>query len=233
MTDFLPWPPVVSAPIPPSVPGIEQPVMEGADPPTFPEFTPVFPPPPVGSVEISVAAVVNPNSGPEYDYLVTEGDFPYDFPDFSTTFPTPPVTFANLMMIGDDQPPIIVTTQNVFEGGWGPPGPQPPPTPGPTPPDLEPGESEGDYMIRCVAEMMDQGVDETEATTACEQAYIDQTEVGGRHARAVHNGDTEPVERRAGSVLQSPDTNQLRQSESKTDRRRKRMSAGGAKRHKH
>jgi hypothetical protein len=226
-------PPVTSAPVPPSVAGIVQPVMESGPGIVFPDFTPAFPPPALGSETFDVDAIVVPAPVPPsvagIPRLVTEGDFPYEFPDFSTTFPEPTVVFANVFLIGADAVPMTTTTQNVEQGGWAPgAGPQMPVTPPFTTPPLEEGESEGDYMTRCIADVMGQGADETTATDVCQEAYDTATEAAD--ARSLHHGDAELPQRSAGAVLQSSDADKLHQPKPPTHRRRKRVPPRNAPR---
>jgi hypothetical protein len=244
--------PITPDPTPPA-PGIPQPVDTGAFPAGcipppgvpdtgegevactnliyFPMFTPPFPPPNVGSVDIPGPLTIAPAPVPPSLAGVVQPQFRTGsaaapsaaswFPQFTTIFPVPTVVFANIFVQGATLPPMTATTQNVEMGGWGPgAGPQTPTPESPWDiPTLEDEESEGDFMTRCIAALEGQGAEEEEATTVCEQAYIDQTEVAG-HVGAVHHGDEGTAERPARSVLQRGDHHPVRKPKPPKGRRR-------------
>jgi hypothetical protein len=239
-------PQVIPANAPPSAPGIVQPVFKtgsATSPPAssyLPTFTPFFPPPTMGSVVIDPPGVVNPAtvppsidapSQPVFETGSASVPLPADMYEWTTVWPHPPVTMANTMMIGSMVPPIIATTQNIAIGGWGPgAGPQEVTPPEWDVPDLEDGESEGDFMARCIAFVEEQGADETVAAQVCQEAYDAAQEA--RHAGTLHHGDAELPQRQSGAVLQQADADELHQPEPPTHRGGKRVSPRPAKRHK-
>ena len=230
------WPPVAPDPSPPA-PGIVQPQFASGsttspDPSTvFPDFTPVFPPPVLGSSDFAADPAVPPatgNFGIEQPQFATgDASTPVSlWPEFTTTFPEPPVTVQTT----PPPPNMITTTPPIEIDGWGPgAGPQAPPPPVWTTPPLETDESELDYMERCIPLVMQQGADEGTAEEACQAAY--EEAIGGNGARSLHNGNSAVPERRTGSVLQSADADSVHKPKSKKGRSRKRMSPRSTPRH--
>jgi hypothetical protein len=168
-------PPIQSAPVPPSIAGIPQPVFGSGsatapatpipitgspiippptigDPVGFPEFPPVDPD--TAPVPVPVGPLVGPAVGPapvppslpgvQQPQFVPPGSATVPaslFPDFTTTPPSPPIVFANVFMIGDDNPPPSTPSQTpppivpspvatIPQLPW-PPAPAIPPTPPP------------------------------------------------------------------------------------------------------
>jgi hypothetical protein len=120
-------PPITSAPVPPSVPGVPQPVIVTGGqslPPSFPlgQAGTWMPPPQVGMGENTPfpTPVVPPGSGnpgvTQPQYGSGSGTVPTAaslFPAFTTTSPSPPIVFANTAMIGAGFPPQTATTTQV------------------------------------------------------------------------------------------------------------------------
>ena len=169
------WPPIEDAPSPPSVPGVPQPIIEAGPPAVFPDFVPLLPPPLIGeptppfpppSIPPPPGPLVGPaiaSGGGVVTPPPSGGTFPYTFPDFSTTVPYPPVLVTGV------QPPVSQPTTPQI------PPYVPPVIPPPvwTTPPVEPGESESDYMDRCIAAVQGQGATLQQATEACEEAYLE------------------------------------------------------------
>lgn len=116
-------PPIQPAPVPPSVPGVAQPVFgsgSATSPATPIDITgsPLLPPPQVGMdgsvppaitpapVPPSVAGVVQPQYRTGSATVPTAASL---FPAFTTTPPYPPVVFANIFRIGAVPPPLPST----------------------------------------------------------------------------------------------------------------------------
>lgn len=203
---------VDTAPVPPSVAGIQQPVFGSGSatvpptpivttgsfpfpPPELGSGTPPFPPgiwtpPPLPS--FSVPAVVDLPGGPPLSWpgpsfqtgSATSPTAASWIPQFTTSSPTPPVTFANIFInFGTPPVPIIMTSQNVDLDDWGL-------FAGPNPPD----------------------------------GWV------GFSADVLHSGSSGFAERRAGSVLQSDDTDQVHQPQQAQNSGNKPMSKARSKR---
>lgn len=112
-------PPIVTAPVPPSIAGIAQPVFASgsATTPATPipiTGSPLLPPPQVGmngevppaipptTVPPSIAGVPQPVYATGSATAPTAASL---FPAFTTTPPSPPVVFANIFMNGPGEPP--------------------------------------------------------------------------------------------------------------------------------
>jgi hypothetical protein len=156
-------PPIISAPVPPSIAGIPQPVIvAGGDslPPSFPLGTAGtwLPPPQVGFGGNAPfpTPVVPPGVGPTYPQpwfgsgdaaTPTAADL---FPEFTTNSPSPPIVFANIFNMGNVAPPSTPTTPVIptaFAQSLGAaavpktrprPNPEPPDPPDPPDPEDEP-----------------------------------------------------------------------------------------------
>jgi hypothetical protein len=109
---------------------------------SFPEFTPFFPPPPLGgtapsfpppSIPPPAGALVGPAVPQQTGTGHTSPSYtnPYVWPGFSSVFPNPTVVFSNVWTVPTISgglwtthlPPATASTLNVSSGGWGPPGP--------------------------------------------------------------------------------------------------------------
>jgi hypothetical protein len=147
-------PPITSAPSPPSVAGIVQPVIESGDslPPSFPlgEAGTWMPPPQVGMGENEPfpTPVVPPGTGidaPEQPQFGSgSGTAPTAaalFPAFTAAGPFQPIVLTAIMQIGTDPPPTTPGTQPVMVRTEPNTIPQLPWTPG-TPPGIEPNPTE-------------------------------------------------------------------------------------------
>jgi hypothetical protein len=142
-------PPITPAPVPPSIPGIVQPVIVTGGqslPPSFPlgSVGSWLPPPQVGMGGDAPfgTPVVPPGSGlpgvVQPQYATGSANLPTAaslFPSGTTSPPYPPIVFANVMMIGAGAPPSTPTTPVIptLAGEDDEPGALPDPDPDPEP----------------------------------------------------------------------------------------------------